>query len=65
MQSTFLVTLDIGDTSESSLAGYAADIQDSCEADGLPVLSVKPWARQTQAAPSIVVEPSSPTQRLF
>ena len=63
MNATFLVTLSIGDDSQSSLAGYAEDIRESCETEGLPVVSVAPWARPSVDPPT--ADPLAATQRLF
>jgi len=67
MQRTFLVALEVSDTSPSSLDGQAADIMDSLQDDGFPVISVKPWDARS-GTPSELDQPpgmSLSQERLF
>lgn len=45
MTATFLVEIEINDPSE--LTAMSDDILDAVESAGFPVLTVKPWQRQT------------------
>jgi len=56
MDSTFLCRLTLPDDSPGTLAGIAEQIQESLEMDGLDVVSVQPWSRQSleQASPSFL-----------
>lgn len=57
---TFLVTLNISDTSATSLADLSEDIHEALAADGQDVEDVKPWAR-----PSLQIAPSVPPPDLM
>ena len=47
MDSTFLCRLRIPDEEPGTLAGTAEQIRESLEMDGLDVVSVQPWSRQS------------------
>lgn len=47
MDSTFLCRLQLPDDEPGTLAGIAEQIKESLEMDGLEVVSVQPWSRQS------------------
>lgn len=47
MTASFIITLDVSDTTPGTLEAEAAVVQEACEAAGLAVVSVAPWARQS------------------
>jgi len=78
MQRTFLVTVELTQTDEGTLAGIAEDIMESCQTDGVPVISVRPWSSPSAEslfgsdtteglAPSPLTQivPQQPVQPLF
>lgn len=59
MTRTFLVSVEMNQTDEISLAGMAEEIQDSCMTDGIAVLSVKPWNAPSAGVGQVVEEDSA------
>lgn len=53
MTATFLITLDLDDTSPLALNEISEDLHDDLEKAGHEVESVKPWARTGLLAPAI------------
>lgn len=64
MQAAFIVKLDLPETSPDTLSGTAADIQESLELDGHPVLSVAPWTRPSEVHSVNLFDPTSPPSAL-
>lgn len=62
MTATYLVTLNLSDTTAISLAQVAADIEDDLQAAGHDVEEVKPWARPSlvYVAPPVVTQTAPP-----